>query len=209
MNSVEILTPLVQKRTEGVQKYFFLCYQDKQQVYPDDKYVYVASFANDTSLVKKVNCKINGSMLEFDSDQLEDLAAGVYRLELWETIKDTLHAIYPSDRYMTFTVLENTQDLPQGTVSTLTLDEFERRFKMLQGSVGHPRFKIGEVLSVPATETPTVEMITQPDGTVIVNYKIPQGRTGDTWKPYIADDGHWHIKLQTHEEIVGGMNKNA
>lgn len=75
--------------------------------------------------------KINQGLIEFDSDQILDLPAGVYRLEIYEMINDAIHAIFPSDRDLKFNVLYNTLDLPTGKVSSLTLDEFIDQFNKI------------------------------------------------------------------------------
>lgn len=45
MNDVKALVPLVQKRTEGIQRYLFKCFQDQQELMPDDRLTYIAKFA--------------------------------------------------------------------------------------------------------------------------------------------------------------------
>lgn len=77
MNTVKVINPLIQKRTEGVQNYYFQCYQDEQPCMPDSKYKYVASFATEESPVRSIDMKTQGTMLMFSSDQLLDLPAGV------------------------------------------------------------------------------------------------------------------------------------
>lgn len=201
MNDVKALSPLIQKRTEGVQRYIFQLRQDNIPSLPEEKYKYVACFATTDSLIKQVDMKISQGLLEFDSDQILDVPAGVYRLEIYEMINDAIHAIFPSDRDLKFTVLYNTMDLPNGTVSSLTLDEFRKQFEDLAkristGTFESPKFKAGEVTTVDPDQPASVEMTTADDGTVTINYHIPRGRDGDSWKPYISeDDGHWHIKL--------------
>lgn len=201
MNDLKALSVLTQKRTEGVQTYLFQLMQDKRPALPESKYRYVASFATSESLVKQVDMTINQRLIEFNSDQILDLPAGVYRLEVYEIIDNVIHAIFPSNRDLKFTVLYNTMDLPNGTVSSLTLDEFRKQFEDLAkristGTFESPKFKSGEVTTVAPDQPASVEMITADDGTVTINYHIPRGRDGDSWKPYISeDDGHWHIKL--------------
>ena len=129
MNDVRALVPLIQKRTEGIQKYLFRCYQDNQAMIPDEKLTYLAKFSTDTSLIKSVPIKANGEFLELDSDQILDLPAGIYHLEIWEVNDTVLHGIFPSNRFLEFVVEYNSQDLPEGKVSSLTLDEFIEQFK--------------------------------------------------------------------------------
>lgn len=200
MNDLKALSELKQKRTEGVQTYLFQLMQNNRPAFPEDKYRYVASFATSDSLVKQVDMKINQGLIEFDSDQILDLPAGVYRLEIYEMINDAIHAIFPSDRDLKFNVLYNTLDLPTGKVSSLTLDEFKKQFtdlakRISTGTFESPKFKSGEVTTVDPDQPASVEMVTADDGTVTINYHIPRGKDGDSWKPYIAKDGHWHIKL--------------
>ena len=205
MNDVKALVPLVQKRTEGIQRYLFKCFQDQQEVIPDDRLTYIAKFATEDSLVKRVPMEITNGMLEFNSEQITDLAAGIYRLEIWEVKDDVIHGIYPSNRFLKFTVIYNTQDLPTGQVSSLTLDEFEKWFKenATKTVSGNARFKVGEVKSCDPDQPPRVDLETQLDGTIVMSYVIPRGRDGKdgkTWKPYIADDGYWHIKEDKGED---------
>lgn len=149
--------------------------------------------------------KIEDGLLVFNSKQILDLPAGTYRLELWEMVDDVIHAIYPSNRDMKFRVLSNSLDLPTGKVSSLTLDEFKKEFddiakRVSTGQVDAPRFKAGKVESVGPDQPATVEILTNEDGSVTINYKIPRGKDGKTWKPYIADDGYWHIKEDKGED---------
>lgn len=205
MNDVKALVPLVQKRTEGIQRYLFKCFQDQQEVIPDDRLTYIAKFATEDSLVKRVPMKITDGMLEFNSEQITDLPAGIYRLEIWEVKDDVIHGIYPSNRFLKFTVIYNTQDLPTGQVSSLTLDEFEKWFKenATKTVSGNAKFKVGKVKSCAPDQPPRVDLETQLDGTIVMSYVIPRGRDGKdgkTWKPYIADDGYWHIKEDKGED---------
>ena len=206
MNDVKALVPLVQKRTEGIQRYLFKCFQDQQEVIPDDRLTYIAKFATEDSLVKRVPMEITNGMLEFNSEQITDLPAGIYRLEIWEVKDDVTHGIYPSNRFLKFTVIYNTQDLPTGQVSSLTLDEFEKRFNDIAkniksgGKINTPKFSVGKTETVDSDQPASVEMIEQDDGTTVINFKIPKGADGKTWKPYIADDGYWHIKEDKGED---------
>lgn len=129
MNDLKALSELKQKRTEGIQKYLFRCYQGNQAMIPDEKLTYLAKFSTDTSLIKSVPIKANGEFLELDSDQILDLPAGIYHLEIWEVNDTVLHGIFPSNRFLKFVVEHNSQDLPEGKVSSLTLDEFIEQFK--------------------------------------------------------------------------------
>lgn len=202
MNDISSLTPLVQKRTEGVQVYKLEMLQDRDPALPDSRYHYQVAFATVDSLIKVIDAKIAEPYIEFDSEQLIDLPAGVYRMELWEMRDDITHAIYPSDRQKHFIVEYNTKDLPTGKVSSMTLDVFEKRFDNLAnsiktGTVEAPRFKVGQTTTVSPDQPASVEMVTNDDGTITFNYKIPRGQDGDTWEPYISkDDGHWHLKLK-------------
>lgn len=220
MNDIRALTPLVQKRTEGIQTYYFQCLRDGAFLVPESRYTYQAAFATEESLIKQIPMAIDGNQLKFGSDQLLDLPAGIYKLEVWETIDNVIHAIYPSDRKLRFTVKENVLDLPEGTVSSLTLDEFKRRFDEIANHF-HPgkgessgtitaNFKVGKVETAEPDQPATVELVDQSDGTTIINYRIPRGRDGrdgkdgkdgKTWEPYIANDGNWHIRQDIDPEI--------
>lgn len=131
MNNIVSLGPLTQKRTEGVQTYSFVLLRDNQTYKLVVEHKYEASFAVDGSLVKSVLMQANEDRLTFSSNQLLDLPAGDYQLEIREIIDDKIHAIYPSDRSLTFHIKQNNTDLPAGTVSSLTLDEFVSEFKRL------------------------------------------------------------------------------
>lgn len=215
MNRVRALNTLVQKRTEGVQTYAFQCFNDGKTLVPNPKYIYQAAFATSESLIKRIPMSIDGNQLKFTSDQILDLQAGAYRLEIWETIDDVIHSIFPSHSALRFTVEENVLDLPTGKVSSLTLDEFEKQFKELAekyrpgtsgdgGKVIMPHFKVGTVNTIDSDQPATVEMVTSGDGETVINYNIPRGRDGkdgQTWKPYINHDGYWHIKADINPEI--------
>lgn len=206
MNDVRALVPLIQKRTEGIQKYLFRCYQDNQAMIPDEKLTYLAKFSTDTSLIKSVPIKANGEFLELDSDQILDLPAGIYHLEIWEVNDTVLHGIFPSNRFLEFVVKYNSQDLPEGKVSSLTLDEFEKRFDEIAkniesgGTVSNPKFQVGKTESVDSDQPASVDILHRDDGTMVLNFKIPKGKDGKTWKPYIADDGYWHVKEDKGED---------
>lgn len=199
MNDLKVYDTLVQKRTEGVQTYRFGCIQDGKPAIPNPDYHYKACFATQDSLARTVDMTIEDGLVHFDSNQIIDLPAGVYRLEVWEMASDVIHAIFPSDRQLKFTVKFNTYDLPNRKVSSLTLDEFEKRFKKLAGQAAtgtfqSPKFKVGKTTTLSSEQPATVEMITNDDGTVTVNYGIPKG---ETWVPYVNEkDGKWHIRLK-------------
>ena len=131
MNDLLVKDDLIQKRTEGIQEYRFQCYRNNKIIAPNKNRSYKACFATRDSLVKTIDMQITETELEFRSAQLLDLPAGDYQLEIREIIDDKIHAIYPSDRSLTFHIKQNNTDLPTGTVSSLTLDEFVSEFKRL------------------------------------------------------------------------------
>ncbi|TGY49844.1 hypothetical protein E5338_01140 [Limosilactobacillus reuteri] len=131
MNDLLVKDDLIQKRTEGIQEYRFQCYRNNKIIAPNKNRSYKACFATRDSLVKTIDMQITEAELEFRSAQLLDLPAGDYQLEIREIIDDKIHAIYPSDRSLTFHIKQNNTDLPTGTVSSLTLDEFVSEFKRL------------------------------------------------------------------------------
>ena len=131
MNDLLVKDVLIQKRTEGIQEYRFQCYRNNKIIAPNKNRSYKACFATRDSLVKTIDMQITEAELEFRSAQLLDLPAGDYQLEIREIIDDKIHAIYPSDRSLTFHIKQNNTDLPTGTVSSLTLDEFVSEFKRL------------------------------------------------------------------------------
>jgi len=131
MNDLLVKDDLIQKRTEGIQEYRFQCYQNNKVIAPNKSHSYKACFATSDSLIKIIDMQITEAELEFSSEQLLDLPAGDYQLEIREIIDDKIHAIYPSDRTLTFHIKQNNTDLPVGTVSSLTLDEFVSEFKRL------------------------------------------------------------------------------
>ena len=136
MNDVQPLSCLVQKRTEGMQVYRFQCLQDGKPVAPNPNNRYQVSLATQDSLVKTVDMQIEGTKLSFRSEQIFDVPAGLYKLEIWEIVNDKVHAIYPANRSLEFDVITNSRDLPSGTISSLTLDEFEKRLKQLAAQGG-------------------------------------------------------------------------
>ena len=131
MNDLLVKDDLIQKRTEGIQEYRFQCYRNNKIIAPNKNRSYKACFATRDSLVKTIDMQITETELEFRPAQLLDLPAGDYQLEIREIIDDKIHAIYPSDRSLTFHIKQNNTDLPTGTVSSLTLDEFVSEFKRL------------------------------------------------------------------------------
>lgn len=136
MNGLHPLTRLVQKRTEGIQKYPFHLLRDDKYVRPDLSHTYKAVFCNDESVIKIVELDADESTVTLDSLAITDLSTGIYYLEIWEEVNSKLHAIYPSKEKPPFYIYNNALDLPNGTVSSMTLDAFVAEFKKRVGQGG-------------------------------------------------------------------------
>ncbi|KRM81423.1 hypothetical protein FC35_GL000093 [Limosilactobacillus coleohominis DSM 14060] len=104
-------------------------YDDESLTKPVDGYQYTAKLVHAGSLVKQQALTIVDDHLEMTSEEL-GLAASVYYFEVWAE-KDNQRAIYPDEGMKRLVINPNAQDLPQGTVSSLTLDEFVKQFKQI------------------------------------------------------------------------------
>lgn len=126
----EIKIPYVtQKRTDNLEKYLIQLIDDGKPTLLDQSVNYRAFITYDGSLVTPtgIELTIQDNQLVLDSAKL-DLPAGIYRFEIWAE-KDGQRAIYPDTGMKRLVINANAIDLPNGTVTSLTLDEFVKEFK--------------------------------------------------------------------------------
>ena len=134
----EIKIPNVsQKRTDNLEKYLIQLIDDGKPTLLDQSVNYRAFITYDGSLVTPagIELTIQDNQLVLDSAKL-DLPAGIYRFEIWAE-KDGQRAIYPDSGMKRLVINANATDLPNGTVTSLTLDEFVKEFKNLVKDVGN------------------------------------------------------------------------
>ena len=134
----EIKIPNVsQKRTDNSEKYLIQLIDDGKPTPLDKSVNYRAFITCDGSLVTPagIELTIQDNQLVLDSAKL-DLPAGIYRFEIWAE-KDGQRAIYPDSGMKRLVINANATDLPNGTVTSLTLDEFVKEFKNLVKDVGN------------------------------------------------------------------------
>lgn len=126
----EIKIPYVtQKRTDNLEKYLIQLIDDGKPTLLDQSVNYRAFITYDGSLVTPtgIELTIQDNQLVLDSAKL-DFPAGIYRFEIWAE-KDGQRAIYPDTGMKRLVINANAIDLPNGTVTSLTLDEFVKEFK--------------------------------------------------------------------------------
>ena len=126
----EIKIPYItQKRTDNLEKYLIQLIDDGKPTLLDQSVNYRAFITYDGSLVTPtgIELTIQDNQLVLDSAKL-DLPAGIYRFEIWAE-KDGQRAIYPDTGMKRLVINANATDLPNGTVTSLTLDEFIEQFK--------------------------------------------------------------------------------
>ena len=126
----EIKIPYVtQKRTDNLEKYLIQLIDDGKPTLLDQSVNYRAFITYDGSLVTPtgIELTIQDNQLVLDSAKL-DFPAGIYRFEIWAE-KDGQRAIYPDTGMKRLVINANATDLPNGTVTSLTLDEFIEQFK--------------------------------------------------------------------------------
>lgn len=126
----EIKIPYVtQKRTDNLEKYLIQLIDDGKPTLLDQSVNYRAFITYDGSLVTPtgIELTIQDNQLVLDSAKL-DFPAGIYRFEIWAE-KDGQRAIYPDTGMKRLVINANATDLPNGTVTSLTLDEFVKEFK--------------------------------------------------------------------------------
>ena len=134
----EIKSPNVtQKRTDNSEKYLIQLIDDGKPTLLDQSVNYLAFITCDGSLVTPagIELTIQDNQLVLDSAKL-DLPAGIYHFEIWAE-KDGQRAIYPDSGMKRLVINANATDLPNGTVTSLTLDEFVKEFKNLVKDVGN------------------------------------------------------------------------
>lgn len=134
----EIKIPNVsQKRTDNLERYLIQLIDDGKPTPLDKSVNYRAFITYDGSLVTPagIELTIQDNQLVLDSAKL-DLPAGIYRFEIWAE-KDGQRAIYPDSGMKRLVINANATDLPNGTVTSLTLDEFVKEFKNLVKDVGN------------------------------------------------------------------------
>lgn len=126
----EIKIPYVaQKRTDNLEKYLIQLIDDGKPTLLDQSVNYRAFITYDGSLVTPtgIELTIQDNQLVLDSAKL-DFPAGIYRFEIWAE-KDGQRAIYPDTGMKRLAINANAIDLPNGTVTSLTLDEFVKEFR--------------------------------------------------------------------------------
>lgn len=126
----EIKIPYVtQKRTDNLEKYLIQLIDDGKPTPLDKSVNYRAFITYDGSLVTPtgIELTIQDNQLVLDSAKL-DFPAGIYRFEIWAE-KDGQRAIYPDTGMKRLVINANATDLPNGTVTSLTLDEFVKEFR--------------------------------------------------------------------------------
>lgn len=126
----EIKIPYVtQKRTDNLEKYLIKLIDDGKPTLLDQSVNYRAFITYDGSLVTPtgIELTIQDNQLVLDSAKL-DFPAGIYRFEIWAE-KDGQRAIYPDTGMKRLVINANAIDLPKGTVTSLTLDEFVKEFR--------------------------------------------------------------------------------
>ena len=126
----EIKIPYItQKRTDNLEKYLIQLIDDGKPTLLDQSVNYRAFITYDGSLVTPtgIELTIQDNQLVLDSAKL-DFPAGIYRFEIWAE-KDGQRAIYPDTGMKRLVINANATDLPNGTVTSLTLDEFIEQFK--------------------------------------------------------------------------------
>ena len=81
----------------------------------------------------------NSNNVLVDSQNLADLKAGKYTLELWVTLDGGKNAIYPSDGALALTIDRNADDIESsGRVTTITLDDFKQQvMKSVQDQINN------------------------------------------------------------------------
>lgn len=129
MNDLKVYDTLVEKRSEGVQKYRFGLLRDGEEVTPREGSSYKLAFVTQESLVYLTDLNVVGGLLELSSSDITNLPAGVYRIEVQEVTISGAQSFYPSNRMVMFTIKQNARDLPEGAVSSLTLDGFLKEFE--------------------------------------------------------------------------------
>ena len=71
---------------------------------------------------------VGSNNVTFKTDELKDLPAGTYDLEVWTTLKDDgSKAIWPSQNALEFTIDRNADNLEGGKLTTITLDTFKEQ----------------------------------------------------------------------------------
>lgn len=85
---------------------------------------------NDSGYLLDVNASITNNYAVITSGQLNNLPAGSYMLELWDTINGGT-AIYPSNGFLTLQINDNVAGLSGGLVSSIAVDNFIQQFSDL------------------------------------------------------------------------------
>lgn len=145
----------------------------------------------------------NGTRLELSTASVAELDPGDYTLEIWETYTDEngnkQKHIYPSPgSTIPFTVQPNLMDSDGNFIKKIGFQDVVNKAVENAGlnlivkvTQGNPDSKV------------KVEQQYE-DGKNLITFTIPRGEKGekgDTWQPYIAEDGNWHVRL-----IQGGKD---
>lgn len=89
-----------------------------------------AKIKNDSGYLLEVSARVKNNQAVITSGQLAKLPVGNYLLELWDTV-DGGTAIYPSYGFLRLQINENTTGISGGIVSSITVDDFTKKFSDL------------------------------------------------------------------------------
>lgn len=178
-----------------------------QRIYsvPDDAHTFKAKVANGEAYVGEFPANIDGGDIVVKSADLTSLAPDEYRMEILEEYTDDngkkQTRIYPSPHmYVHFKVEESVANASDEYVKKVTF----------QDVVDEAVKQAGMNLEITAKSVASNEeaSVTQmySNGKSHAEFLIPRGKNGQTWQPYINEDGNWHVKLIQEGELDGTRN---
>lgn len=182
----------------------------------------VLDLEGNTRITVPVTSDNANKTITFKTSDFGKVGVGTYQLKLIIDSGDTNHTTvaYPNgDQCSIITLARPTLDsagkpiqYPHYTV-TNTQQLKQSDLVAANYNVGAPSLELNK-LDFTKTVANQVSSETKPN--VYLNsdhnlaFDIPQGKTGATWKPYIAKDGHWHATLTNGDvDPIGGENWEA
>lgn len=184
---LECISDPVTKLGDTNTQFLFKAYTDLDRVHFTDNQTIVFHLDSDDKRSIDATIAPGGESVGFYSSSLKGLKPGTYKVEMWVT-EDEKTDIFPTIGSLELTVNSNlVGDDTVSVVSSIKVEDFERRFVELKQEVAKLKGPAGKS----AYEVWLANGNTGTFNDFLQALKGAKGDPGDT--PVIGEDGNWHI----------------
>lgn len=184
---LECISDPVTKLGDTNTQFLFKAYTDLDRVHFTDNQTIVFHLDSDDKRSIDATIAPGGESVGFYSSSLKGLKPGTYKVEMWVT-EDDKTDIFPTIGSLELTVNSNlVGDDTVSVVSSIKVEDFERRFVELKQEVAKLKGPAGKS----AYEVWLANGNTGTFNDFLQALKGAKGDPGDT--PVIGEDGNWHI----------------